>query len=348
MRGSLVGVVLCLVAGAMGCRPDPPGVAGLPPDKGEPNPPDLERPTKTDVISQTTQARVDVLFVVDNSGSMADHQRSLAENFPSFVDYFVDSSLDWHIGVVSTDVDHGPDAGRLQEVAGLRWVDQDTPDPHGVFAQMAMIGTTGSSDESGRAAAMQALTDPKLSNANAGFYREDARLSVVFISDQNDSSGLEPSRNEFIDFLINLKQDPEEVSASAIVPQQGDACVFEGVGTDYTLVAQATGGLAYSICEEDWSVMLEQLGVASAGLRTEYFLTEIPLVESLEVTVVDGESTMWGALDGEGCAVTSCFTFQYNEVRNSVVLVDLVPGPLAEVQIHYALRDWIEDEPEDQ
>ena len=52
----------------------------------------------TDVSTQVTTPEVDVLFVIDNSCSMNNEQSELTANFPSFMAYFLDSGLDYHIG----------------------------------------------------------------------------------------------------------------------------------------------------------------------------------------------------------------------------------------------------------
>lgn len=53
-------------------------------------------------------AKVDFLFVVDNSGSMADEQQNLAASFPAFMDTIRDEieAMDYHVMVVSTDGDY--------------------------------------------------------------------------------------------------------------------------------------------------------------------------------------------------------------------------------------------------
>ena len=64
---------------------------------------------------------LDILWVIDNSCSMTEEQQALSQNFASFVQYFVGSGLDYHIGVVSTDWDNlagdHHDAGRYECLA---------------------------------------------------------------------------------------------------------------------------------------------------------------------------------------------------------------------------------------
>src|SRR6476661_1736301 len=47
--------------------------------------------------------KIDVLWVVDNSGSMATSQQNLANNFPSFIQKFQEKAYDFQMGVVTTD-----------------------------------------------------------------------------------------------------------------------------------------------------------------------------------------------------------------------------------------------------
>lgn len=54
------------------------------------------------IVSQSIP--VDILFVVDNSASMADEQENLVRNFASFIDVLSQSELNYRVGVVTTDV----------------------------------------------------------------------------------------------------------------------------------------------------------------------------------------------------------------------------------------------------
>ncbi len=49
---------------------------------------------------------VDILFVIDNSGSMAEEQARLARNFPAFIAKLDGMGADYRIGITTTDVKH--------------------------------------------------------------------------------------------------------------------------------------------------------------------------------------------------------------------------------------------------
>ena len=46
---------------------------------------------------------VDMLFVIDNSGSMQQEQKALADNFSTFIDNFLEKNIDFKIGIITTD-----------------------------------------------------------------------------------------------------------------------------------------------------------------------------------------------------------------------------------------------------
>src|SRR3990172_9542368 len=65
-------------------------------------PPPVANVTQVDKIVQVTTPMVDILWTIDNSCSMSDEQEELTSNFDSFMAYFLDSGLDYQIGVTST------------------------------------------------------------------------------------------------------------------------------------------------------------------------------------------------------------------------------------------------------
>lgn len=161
---------------------------------------------------------IDILFVIDNSGSMAEEQVSLAQNFPRFINVLegIEGGLpNVHIGVISTDLGAGPfniagctgngDNGTLQSTARGGTDPQlqdafikDLEDGNGgrirnysgdlasAFSSIAQLGTDGCGFEQQLEAMRRALNG---SNAtNAGFLRPEAYLAVIFVTDEDDCS----------------------------------------------------------------------------------------------------------------------------------------------------------------
>jgi hypothetical protein len=315
-----------VVIGLVGCNEY--NLQGDPSLQAEPNPPEIGAPEVEDRIVQVTVASVDVLFVIDNSGSMVEEQTSLSNNFSAFMQYFLDSGLDYHLGVISTDMYGNTDPneghrGRLRTFSGERWIDPSTSDPVGRFRNMVMM-PEGSGDERGRGALWTALVT-QADAYNQGFQRPDAFLSVVVISDENDYTGNLPvSRAGLIEWLREeARPSPDMVSFSSIVGPRG-GCATAEAGTEYLDVTDAVGGVAWSICDSDWTGALEALGIQAAGLKREFFLSQVPVPESIDV---------WVEVEGE--VVREAFT--YNRSRNSVRFDTFVPEPLSDVRIRYEL-----------
>lgn len=169
----------------------------------------------TTTIPLDLRRQLDLLFVVDNSGSMAGEQASLAAQFPRFMDILArveGGAPDLHIGVVTSDVGavgrtdlsgacrgEGDD-GLLQlgragcPAVGGRFL-VDAPDGAGratnytgaladAFACMAQVGTDGCGFEMHLEAMRRALSP----DHNPGFLRPDATLGVIVIADEDDCS----------------------------------------------------------------------------------------------------------------------------------------------------------------
>src|SRR5262249_20133035 len=72
-------------------------------------------PHQCDVYKQLSVRKVDILWVIDSSGSMAPKQLRLAQNFTKFVQQLVAANppIDFHIAVATTDVDDPLRRGEL-------------------------------------------------------------------------------------------------------------------------------------------------------------------------------------------------------------------------------------------
>lgn len=153
--------------------------------------------------------KVDLLFVVDNSGSMADEQINLVNSFPSFIDEIqtqLEDTEGYHIGIITSDL-YLFDQGCAQEGAmviatggtdssasvcgpyaeGNRYMTElDNLDV--AFSCAAQVGTGGDGNERPMQT-MQAALSPMLNApgaCNAGFLRDDALLVIVIITDEED------------------------------------------------------------------------------------------------------------------------------------------------------------------
>lgn len=68
------------------------------------------KPTYQDFAVDLGNRKVDVLFVVDSSGSMAGEQATLERSFSGFISEFAGKPIDFHVGVITTDTVMNPDS----------------------------------------------------------------------------------------------------------------------------------------------------------------------------------------------------------------------------------------------
>lgn len=169
-----------------------------------------ETQATTDSPQSTACENVDILFVVDNSGSMADNQAALVQSYPGFIKGIqnqLGADKNYHVGVATSD-EYAGNATGCQQIGAL--VTQTSgpnssesvcgpfseghrflsakDDLSGGFACMATVGTGGDGNENVMEAAIAAV-GPGLNQSggcNAGFIRDDSLLVVVIIADEDD------------------------------------------------------------------------------------------------------------------------------------------------------------------
>lgn len=297
------------------------------------NPPQsLSGRAVTERFTEPAPTISDILWVVDNSCSMAEEQRRIADNAAQFIQHFVDSpQLDWHIGVVTTDMVTDEGKGRLERWDGSPFLSADTVDVGWAFEQLILQGTDGPYPERGLDASWAALSPPMLTGPNDGFLRERSFLHVIVISDQQDySTRIDPAG--YVAFLDGLRSERAVVSAIVGLPRLPCDGWFEA-GDGYIEVVDATGGALVDICEPDWGPVLDDLGAISSQGGAEYFLRSVPALPTLEVWV---EET-----NGQTYRFTADDTFTFDPARNSVRLTRYTPPRGALTFARYVpLAEW--------
>ncbi|MBJ93051.1 MAG: hypothetical protein CMP23_01100 [Rickettsiales bacterium] len=189
--------------------------------------PPLRRRTQTDSFYQEIRRTVDILLVVDNSCSMIDEQQKLAANFDNFISQFLDADVDYQIGVVTTDMTDTEHQGRLVGETKIITSAMDVEIARQTFVDNVKVCAMGSGFERGLAAAEAALAPAMLEGDNAGFLRDEAALSIVFVSDEDDLSARPV--NQYLRFFKGIKgdrgyRDDGLVNLSAVVGDFPDGC----------------------------------------------------------------------------------------------------------------------------
>jgi hypothetical protein len=227
---------------------------------------------------------VDILFVIDNSCSMNQNQTALSNNFDTFMNVFQSSGVDYHIGFITTD------SATMQ--GGL--ITTATADPVAAVVQIiADIGTSGSTNERGMYFAYNALQTGYDFGPGSIFWRNDAKLIVIFISDEDDSSSTTPTT--FKTYTVAVKGGADYVTAHAVAGDYPGGCTTNGGAAEayeyYTIVGYLNGTFL-SICQDDWGTPLEILANDSI-LKTSFTLTREAIEDTIYVEVNSVESVEW-------------------------------------------------------
>lgn len=222
---------------------------------------------------------VDILFVIDNSGSMHDEQEKLLASFSAFVTAIEGSlaGVGYHIGVVTSswNMANPPDcqaSGSLVTQTDAGGVCTPFADGHRFatenddlsikFPCMAQVGTQGSALERPVTNMILAL-DPAMNGpggCNEGFLRDDAILVLVIITDDppidnnEDDAHPDTDTSGWHSALLAAKGgDPEALVVIGFVPWDDISCIYTHSGESPNLIhfVQSFGaqGVLASICE---------------------------------------------------------------------------------------------------
>ncbi|WP_224195825.1 VWA domain-containing protein [Nannocystis pusilla] len=294
---------------------------------------------KTQVDDETVNVQinkdVDILFVIDNSGSMADEQALLSKNFQAFISVLEDPKVEanYRIGITTTDSGNPlckqaqttPEAGKLVlsscldrmalgdftfnmddygyacsdycklddamltdrikptetqysdgEAEPRRWIERiegTTNLPDDVtsveaFQCFGPQGVSGCGMESHLESMYRALLQANRADSptNYGFLRDQAILSVVFITDELDCS-YNPKFGEVFTTNKIFWADPDDPQAtSAVCFNAGVKC--EGAGPIYDRCVSANYGIDGAVDVPDEEAVLQPLSKYIDFLQT--------------------------------------------------------------------------------
>ena len=284
--------------------------------------------------------KVDVLWVVDNSGSMKSSQEALAANFESFASKFIEKDFDFQMAITTTDAYKNSSLYR----GGV--MGRTTPNFVETFVDNVIVGLGGAGSERGLQSVESALSD----TSNGSLVREGSQLAVIFVSDEDDESNKD---NEYyLDYLKDLKQstaDNANFSVSAITIADQDCLSDVGtpgsvhkIGKRYIEMANATNGTVTSICD-DFSESLKQISDKILNKTEKITLQRLPIIDTIRV-VINGVDVPKAdaSLD-----VEERQGWEYLGATNEIIFRgDVVPSAAADFKIYFtprAINQSVED-----
>lgn len=301
-----------------------------------------------DVWAQKDVSVVDMLFVVDDSASMAEEQEALSTAFSDFVDGLGNTNVDFHLGVISTSQDSDdPRAGHL---LGSPPYLTAADDYQTAFEERVLMGVGGSDKEKGLQAALTAMSPANLAGANEGFLRKDAQLLLIFVTDEEDCSDfgaldtfdadacyqqpeeLVPTTQALKELEALKDGDPGLVQVAAIMGLPWSDCDEAFPSERYRELAIATTGFMGDICKADWSDMLYELGLNAGGMRSEFRLTGQAIPDTIEVRV-------------DGVVIPSERNWSYEQENTTIYFKEkAIPPRGSEITAEYTIQPSSTDE----
>ena len=300
------------------------------------------------------QAAADILFVVDDSGSMEDDQEAVREAANAMTSVLAAAQVDFRLGVARTRAQDRTSVrrGRLEGNGLTADVDE--------FKRRIVVGADGGW-EPGLETGVKAL-DRLLPRTAAGApaeadkLREGAAAVVIHLSDERDQAvecaacgacdGAEgeqrfcsdPSGQQVIDDFVQAYSSRGAVTFALVgdLPtgcrQRSNRDDFEP-GQGYVEVANATGGQFGSLCGDMQRNLMDVARIAS-GVASAYQLSMVPASASIRVAIGPagrGRATARSRVNG----------FDYDPVTNKVIFYgDARPADGDEVVIGFRRWDW--------
>jgi hypothetical protein len=284
----------------------------------------------TELYLQPRRVLLDLLLVLDDSGSMTDELNALAEGGPDLLGPLV--GTDTHVGITSND---GAAGGKLHgPVGGEPWLDLSLATESQAFAWFsgaASFTTEGTHLARGLDMVVESIDGVVGETWNAGFRRDDAALVVMFVADRDDES----TSTDDAEFLLWLAG---EVAASGeagtvhvVVPtDETPPCPgTTGEATIYTGLAYTTSGDTISICTTDYDYRpaLAAIGAAEVpayDVMLQLTVTPIPATLSVDLLLADGASE---TLEAEEVV--------YEPFANTVQIPDWAWSEISTVTVRY-------------
>lgn len=313
-----------------------------------------EQVVTTQQLDDRDDAVADIIWIVDESGSMADERSRLATAADQFFQAAVTAGIDFRMGV--TDMNElGPGgqpgifATRQAGGTGDRWL---SPSEAAAFA-------TAINDPSGPDAAAAGLEHGLVQGHSAVArhlprddgdpqkIREDAQLVLIYASDEMPQSvqdgtsmtgvNAQPTAMQQTEIDTHLMPYISQLSAeNATAHLIGEALPFEDPATcngihayGYYELVSGTGGQVGSICQANLIATIHMIINAIAGAGSPLTLPDVPISASIAVTI-----------DGEPLARSLEQGWDYSPAGNSIVFYNLPFDPANPGQIAVSYRTY--------
>jgi len=267
--------------------------------------------------NQASDKKLDLLLVVDNSGSMADEQDKLT-NLDPLLDFVKDA--DWNVAITTTDASES----NLRLLLEKDDSSQSFDTKKNLFANaIDGLGTNGSGHEQGIPMAIKGLEMNKPSTSSS-WVRPDSMVAVLVVSDEDNCStggSCAKQPQDLVDFFGNDlgRNVGDTAKMYAIVQRNASECnTAYNVGNKYVEAVNMTGGIAQPICASSYEYVLSAISAdIGTTLEINFSLSHTPIQDSIEIKV-------------DGAAYNGGYS-----LSGKTVVLSVAPAAGAKVEISY-------------
>ena len=229
---------------------------------------------KLTATEDTTNRQLDMLLVIDDSVSMNSFSSKLAAKLEGFVNKLKNSGIDWQMCVTTTSADdfdfhakkgdngrpiqwQGGNSGYIlkKNSGNLNQIFIDTIDYLYVPRYVGGVLFGNSPREEGIKAMNLSVQD----NFRSNCYRDKAALSVILISDEDESgSGPLNTPESFIQTVKDNFSPGKRLTVNSIV-QTNSRFSWTTIGEEYIKLSNLTGGSVQDIGLNDYTIALNDI-----------------------------------------------------------------------------------------
>ena len=313
------------------------------------------------------QATADIVWIVDDSGSMSDDQARVAGHAQAFFDKAISAGLDFRMGVTNMDdVRDGIFSTRMAGGTGDYWI-LGLPSEATIFGTQVTdpsgpdIADGGSEHGLHQARAAINRHLPR-NNADPQRFREEAKIVVIYVTDEKPDEIETGAPGPFGMGIVaegNTAPTPAEAAAIAAhiatvwlpdftandaiahailvgLPYTSPPCSGGGgeTGWGYIDLINNVGGQTGSICQADLASTLDAIIDNILGEASPIVLSKIPISATVAV-----------ARDNIAVPRSRDVGFDYRASSNSIIFFNMPFDPEIPSDIVVSYRRWADQVP---
>lgn len=212
-------------------------------------------------IGGTSSKPLDIVWVIDNSGSMDAEAAHVRNNFNQFINS-VKSAADIRVALISKSGTTGTAVSLPVTGSAYLQINQTVGSTDGLSLTAAALCPASGG---GAACSDGRLKTGAIRGALRGFLRADTHKVFVFVTDDNSTNY---SRTDFMKVFTEVYPTDSAIVYGFVGANAAASPCIARVGSVYVDLANNTGGSVYNICDTDWTSTFSTLATSVINLAS--------------------------------------------------------------------------------